>query len=161
MDCGDSTARCYTLLSAAPLDVEGLRRRVAEPGCGAIVVMLGQVRDHHRGRRVDRLTYQAYAPLAEEVLAEIAGAVAGRWPGLRFALAHRTGTLEVGETSVVVAVAAPHRDEAFEACRWCIDELKRRLPVWKREEGPDGQRWQEEIPLEPPPGPAGGRREEP
>jgi molybdopterin synthase catalytic subunit len=159
MSVRDPAARFFTLLTPDPLDVEGLRRRVADPACGAIVVMAGQVRDRHQGRRVDRLTYEAYAPLAETVLADIAGEAVARWPDLRFALAHRTGILPVGETSVVVAVAAPHRDEAFTACHWCIDELKWRLPVWKREEGPEGARWQEEIPLGPPPGGKPGGRE--
>ncbi len=148
MNTGEAATRTYTALTPDPINVEEIRQRVADPACGATVLMTGQVRDRHQGRVVDRVTYQAYAPMARQVLAELVQEAAGRWPVLRFALVHRTGVLPVGETSVVVAVAAPHRTEAFEACRWCIDELKRRLPVWKQEEGPDGVRWQEEIPLE-------------
>jgi molybdopterin synthase catalytic subunit len=152
MAAGDPTIRSFTALTPDPIDVEMVRHRVADPACGATVLMIGQVRNRHQGRPVDRVTYEAYIPMADHVLAGIAGEAVERWPDLRFALVHRTGELPVGETSVVVAVAASHRAEAFEACRWCIDELKRRLPVWKREEGPGGIRWQEEIPLEPPSG---------
>ena len=135
--------RTFTLLSVGPLDVDELRRKVDDPACGATVLMTGQVRDHHQGRAVERLVYEAYDGMAAEVLAAMAEEAADRWPQVRVALAHRTGMLEVGETSVVVAVSAPHRAEAFAACRWCIDTLKERLPVWKQEHGPDGRVWQE------------------
>ena len=158
MDAGDPVNRAFTILTSDPVDVEEIRQRVADPACGASVLMTGQVRNRHQGRPVDRVTYEAYAPMADQALAGIAREAVGRWPALRFALVHRTGVLPVGEISVVVAVAAPHRAEAFAACRWCIDELKQRLPVWKREEGPGGARWQEETPLDPPSGEVEGSR---
>lgn len=136
-----------TLLTGEALDVDALRRSVEDPSCGATVLMTGQVRDHHQGRRVDHLTYQAYDEMAIEVLTALADEAMERWPQVRVALAHRTGRLRIGETSVVVAVSAPHREEAFAACRWCIDSLKQRLPVWKAEHGPHGRVWQEENPL--------------
>ncbi len=133
-----------------PLDVEAIRKDVGEPSCGATVVMMGQVRDHHKGRRVDRLEYHAYLEMAEKEIEAIASESAGRWPDARVAAAHRLGDLAIGDISVVVAVAAPHREDAFAACRWCIDALKARLPVWKKEFGPEGETWQEEKELLPP-----------
>jgi molybdopterin synthase catalytic subunit len=139
--------RTHTFLTDQPLEVDELRRRVDDPTCGATVIMTGQVRDHHQGRPVERLLYQAYDEMATEVLDILATETVMRWPQVRVVLAHRTGMLEIGEISVVVAVAAPHREEAFTACRWCIDTLKQRLPVWKAEHGPEGRVWQEEDPL--------------
>jgi molybdopterin synthase catalytic subunit len=159
MATGDDLDRLFTTLTTDSIDVAEIHRRLADPTCGATVLMTGQVRDRHQGRVVDRVTYQAYVPMADRVLADLGREAAGRWPALRFALVHRTGVLPVGTTSVVVGVSAPHRAEAFEACRWCIDALKERLPVWKREEGPGGVHWQEEIPLEPFPGDGPGGRE--
>ena len=113
------------------------------PGCGAVVAFSGTVRDHAEGRPgVSSLEYEAYVEEAEPVLREIAADARRRWPGLgRVALLHRTGRLDVGETSVLVAVSAPHRDEAFAAARHCIDTLKATVPIWKRETWEGGEAW--------------------
>jgi molybdopterin synthase catalytic subunit len=132
-----------------PIDVQSILAAVEHPSCGATVLMTGQVRDHHEGRVVERVEYHAYLEMAEKELEGVAGeAVAGR-DSLRIAVTHRLGELSLGEISVAVAVSAPHRSEAFDACRRCIDALKERLPVWKKEFGPEGMIWQEETPLMP------------
>jgi molybdopterin synthase catalytic subunit len=113
------------------------------PGCGAQVLFSGTVRDHAEGRPgVTQLEYEAYAEMAQNRLVEIAAEARRRWPGLgRVALLHRVGLLGVGECSVVVVVAAPHRDAAFESARWCIDTLKATVPIWKRETWEGGVSW--------------------
>lgn len=122
----------------ASAEVEAL---VAAPGAGAVVTFTGAVRDQTRGRRVVRLEYEAYVPMAEKVAAAIAAEAVARWPGARVAVLHRIGRLEIGEASVVIAVAAPHRGDAFDACRFVIDQLKRDVPIWKRELFEDGAEW--------------------
>jgi len=124
-----------------PIDPRAVEAAVAYPGAGALCVFHGVVRDHSRGRRVTHLEYEAYPPMAEKVLTQIGEEIAGRWPGARVAIVHRTGRLEVGETSVVIAVSSPHRAEAFEACRYAIEALKTRVPIWKKEFAEDGEYW--------------------
>ncbi|MFO7769512.1 MAG: molybdenum cofactor biosynthesis protein MoaE [bacterium] len=124
--------------------------QLQDPACGATVLMTGQVRDHHEGREVVRLAYHAYREMAQDVLDQVLRETSGRWPGSRVAGGHSLGEMEIGRVSVIAGVSAPHRNEAFEACRHIIDSLKERLPVWKRESGPGGERWQEEVPLRPP-----------
>ena len=111
--------------------------------CGAVVLFTGTVRDHAEGRPgVSRLEYEAYAEQVEPKLREIADAARTRWDGLgRIALLHRVGPLELTEAAVVVAVSSPHRGEAFEAARWCIDTLKATVPIWKKERWQDGEDW--------------------
>lgn len=138
-------------LTETPVDTAAVLAAVDDPSCGATVLMTGQVRDHHRGRSVKRLEYHAYRAMAEKELAAIASETVARWPRVHLAAVHRLGAMVVGEVSVAVAAAAPHRSEAFEACRHCIDELKARLPLWKKEYGPGGEVWQEEVPLAPGP----------
>ncbi len=116
-----------------PLDPEAVRRRVAHPGAGAQVVFSGTVRDEDEGRPTTGLFYEAYVPMARRELAAIAGEMERQWPGCHVAVAHRTGELAVGEVSVVVAVAAAHRAAAFEACRYGIEAIKTRVPIWKQE----------------------------
>lgn len=113
------------------------------PECGAIVVFGGTVRDHAEGRPgVTELEYEAYSAQVEPRLAAIARQAASRWPGVgRVALWHRTGNLAVTECSVVVAVSAAHRGDAFDAARFCIDTLKNTVPIWKRERWADGEDW--------------------
>jgi molybdopterin synthase catalytic subunit len=113
------------------------------PDCGAVVVFTGTVRDHAEGRtEVSRLEYEAYAEQVEPKLREIADAARTRWPELgRIGLLHRVGVLELCDLAVVVAVSAPHRGEAFEAARWCIDTLKATVPIWKKERWRDGDDW--------------------
>jgi molybdopterin synthase catalytic subunit len=130
--------RFLVRIGPEPLDPRELERFVAGPGSGGIVVFHGVVRDHHRGRDVLRVEYEAVVPLARAILAEIAREVL-REPGAdRVAAVHRTGILEVGEASVVVAASAAHRDDAFRAARRLIDRIKEVLPVWKREHFADG-----------------------
>jgi molybdopterin synthase catalytic subunit len=119
--------------STTALDTGALRAELADPGCGGFAAFEGWVRDHNEGLRVTRLEYEAFAPLAvregERVIAE-----ARERFGIGNALcAHRLGNLELGEVAVWVGAAAPHRDEAFRACRYIIDEVKHRLPIWKKE----------------------------
>lgn len=132
----------------AAVDPMALWWSVQDPACGATVLMTGQVRDHHEGRGVEHLEYEAYESMARAELERIADQTVQQWEGILLAAAHRTGSLQIGEVSVVVAVSAPHRGEAFEACRACIDALKARLPVWKKEFGTDGSHWQEGTPLD-------------
>ena len=134
-------------LTDEPLDVGAVVAAVAGPDCGALVTFVGTVRDRHDGRLVLRLTYSAYRAMAERRLAALAGEIEERHRA-RVAIVHRLGTLEPGEASVVIAVAAPHRDAAYAASRECLERLKREVPVWKREHYADGTaRWREEEPL--------------
>lgn len=113
---------------------------VSAPELGGVVLFSGNVRDENRGRRVDYLEYEAYVPMAEAELRRIGEEAMARWPG-RIALLHRTGRLEIGESSVLVAAASAHRAAAFEACRYAIDTLKERVPIWKREVWQGGEVW--------------------
>jgi molybdopterin synthase catalytic subunit len=124
-------------LSATPIDLATLIAAIESPAHGGVASFLGQVRDHHDGRTVSRLEYSAYGPMAEEECAKIVAEAEARWP-VRVALEHRVGTLEIGDTAVAVAAAGAHRDEAFAACRFMIEEVKRRVPIWKKEFYEDG-----------------------
>jgi molybdopterin synthase catalytic subunit len=124
-------------LTDQPIDAALLAARIQTARRGGVVTFLGHVRNHHGGRTVQRLEYSAYAPMAEAACAEIVREAAERWP-VSVELRHRTGELAIGEVAVAVAVAGDHREEAFEACRWIIDEVKRRVPIWKREYYEDG-----------------------
>lgn len=116
---------------------------VVLPGCGAVTSFVGTVRDHAEGRAdVRAVTYEAYREQVEPKLAAVAGEARRRWPELgRVAILHRVGTLAVGEASVLVAVSAPHRAEAFDAARFCIDTVKRAAPIWKHETWDGGSGW--------------------
>ncbi|HBZ71333.1 MAG TPA: molybdenum cofactor biosynthesis protein MoaE [Deltaproteobacteria bacterium] len=128
-------------ISSSSLDVEAVVKRVTGPGVGGVVTFIGTVRDHARGRSIRHLEYEAYPEMAEREMERIADEAAARFPGARVAITHRTGHLEVGEIAVVVAAAAPHRAEAFSACRFAIDTLKERVPIWKKEIASDGAYW--------------------
>jgi molybdopterin synthase catalytic subunit len=133
-------------MTREPLDaaaVRELERAVTAAGDGGVVTFQGVVRDNARGKRVRYLEYDAYPEMAEEQMRTIAGEVARRWQTQAVAIAHRIGRLEVGECSVVVVVACPHRAEAFEACRYAIDTLKASVPIWKKEAYEDGEEWVE------------------
>jgi len=135
----DAVRRCT--ISDRPLDEQEVVARVAGPDAGGIVTFVGNVRNHARGRPIQFLEYEAYAEMAEREMEKIATEVGGRWPGARVAIAHRTGHLEIGEAAVVIVAAAPHRAEAFEACRFAIDTLKVTVPIWKKEVATDGEYW--------------------
>jgi molybdopterin synthase catalytic subunit len=128
-------------LTAAPLDARRLEAAVAHKGAGAICTFTGVVRDSSRGRSVTHLDYEAYAEMAVAEMRKIGDEIAERWPEARVAMAHRTGRLEIGEASVVVAVSCPHRAEAIAACKWGIDRLKESVPIWKKEHAADGTYW--------------------
>lgn len=126
-----------SFLTSQPIDLRVLAASVHASDCGAIVTFVGLVRDHHAGRPVVSLGYSAYGPMAEKVCGEVCAEAESRW-SVKVALAHRLGDLAIGDTAVAVAVAAGHRDAAFEACRWVIDQTKRRVPIWKHERYADG-----------------------
>ncbi len=123
-----------------PLVLAEVVEAVVAPGRGGIVTFTGTVRDETRGRRVLRLEYEAYVPMAERKLAEI-GAEVGRAHGAEVAIVHRVGVLAPGDAAVVIACAAPHRTPAFRACEACLEALKRDVPIWKREVYEDGSQW--------------------
>lgn len=143
----DATSeQVVTGLSESPLDVAGAIASVADERAGGIAVFVGTVRSeaaagNHEDKAVTKLEYEAYAPLAEVRLEAIAQAALQRWGLTRVTAIHRTGTCELGEPTVVVACSAPHRAEALDACRWIIDEIKSRVPIWKLEVYADGSAW--------------------
>jgi len=124
-----------------PLSLDEAVAAVSHGGAGAVVTFVGAVRDHNDGRSVTLLEYEAYGTMAEAELSRVMTELATELPGVRVFAAHRVGPLKVGDAAVVCAASAPHRDEAFRACRLLIDRIKTRLPVWKREHGPDGPYW--------------------
>lgn len=130
-------------LTTGPLPVAEILAWIVQPECGAVDLFCGTVRDHSEGRPdVQRLEYEAYEAHVLPALREVAGEARRRWPQIgRVALVHRTGVLSVGEIAVIVAVSTPHRAEAFEATRWCIDTLKATAPIWKREVWGGGADW--------------------
>jgi molybdopterin synthase catalytic subunit len=128
-------------IRAEPLALDELLREVSHAGAGGIATFLGVVRDHNEGRAVTLLEYEAYGTMAEAELGRILGEIAAEIPGVRVAATHRVGALQVGDAAVMCAASAPHRGEAFRACRELIDRIKARLPIWKREHGPEGPYW--------------------
>ena len=128
-------------MTRAKLNLAALAAAVSSPKHGAVATFVGVVRAVHAGRRVKGIEYDCFSPLAEKELARILAEAGKRWPA-RVEAAHRVGSLRVGEASVAVAAGSMHRPEAFAACRWTIDEIKLRLPVWKKEKYVRGQgRW--------------------
>jgi len=125
------------MLTRHPIDVADITRSVSQPEFGGLATFTGLVRNEQGGRAVFRLEYTAYPAMAERLGEDIIREGQARF-GVRLGIRHRVGVLEVGEIAVLVVAAAPHRDEAFAACRWAIDELKRRVPIWKREHYADG-----------------------
>ena len=130
-------------LTTTAIDVGSIARRVVLPECGATVTLDGYAREWTRGRRTLHLVYEAYAPMAEREFERLGREAHERFEIAHIGIVHRTGRLEIGETSVVIAVSAPHRGAAFEACEWAIRELKRTVPIWKKEIFADGEVWVE------------------
>jgi len=124
-----------------PLSLDETLASVKRPGAGGLAVFVGVVRDESAGRAVTKLEYSAYASMAKREMERIADEIESEIDGARVAAMHRTGLLEVGDAAVICAASAPHRAEAFRACRELIDRIKARVPVWKREIGPDGEAW--------------------
>ena len=127
---------------AHPLSPDAIAAEVDDPRAGGLVIFSGVVRNETGGRPVKFLEYEAHAPMAEAKMREIGETVHARWSGIRrVAMLHRVGRLEIGESSVLIAVSAAHRGEAFAACQYAIDTLKRTVPVWKKEHFEDGEVW--------------------
>ena len=124
-----------------PIDELALEDAVRTDTDGAVLVFRGVARRYSRGREVVHLEYEAYPEMAEKVMAEIADEIKTKWPISGVAIVHRTGVLEIGQASVVIAVAAPHRAEAFAAGQYAIDRLKQVVPIWKKEVWSDGSQW--------------------
>ncbi|HYM62565.1 MAG TPA: molybdenum cofactor biosynthesis protein MoaE [Thermoanaerobaculia bacterium] len=128
-------------LTDEPIDTAALIRRIVRPSDGAYVLFEGIVRDHHAGKAVTSIYYDAYRPMAEKELAKIVEDVRRELPGCAIDAVHRLGLLQVGESSIAIVCASPHRAEAFTACRMMIDRIKVTVPIWKKERGPGGEEW--------------------
>ncbi len=135
-------------IRAEPIEVRAVEAAVVAPAQGAVVTFAGVVRNHSQGKPVSYLEYDAYAPLAVKAFEQIAEEVHARWSA-PCAIVHRVGRLEIGEASVVIAVAAAHRHDAFAACQYAIDRLKQLAPIWKKEVTPAGDWWVEGDALHP------------
>ncbi len=143
-DTGRSShLRGDAFITRTPLDLNALVARVAFPGAGAILTFSGVVRDNAHGKAVRHLEYEAYPEMAEQTLHDIIAEIHERWRDARVAMAHRIGKLKIGEPSLIIAVAAPHRPEAYAASRYAIERVKAVLPVWKKEFASDGDHWVE------------------
>lgn len=141
-------------IGSEALDLDAILRAVTARGesrgsDGAVATFLGLVRNHNAGRVVQFLEYEAYNPLALRAFDRIAAEIAGRWPGVRLALHHRTGRIEIGGASVAIAAASPHRGDAFAACRYAIERVKQIAPIWKREFFDGGDVWIEGATADP------------
>lgn len=130
-------------LTRDPLDRNALVAAVSHTSVGGIVVFEGVVRDHARGKQIRYLEYDVYEEMAEQQIRTIINEAQQRWGVERVAVAHRFGRLEIGEASVIIVVASPHRAEAFDACRYIIDTLKTTVPIWKKEVAITGEEWVE------------------
>jgi molybdopterin synthase catalytic subunit len=128
-------------VTTEPLSIDEAYAAVRRDGCGAVALFVGTVRDHHDGKKVKRISYSAFKEMALKEFAAIAAEAEARWKTGAVYIAHRTGTLAIGDASVVIAVSAPHRAEAFEACRHAIEALKKMAPVWKEEFYETGKAW--------------------
>ena len=134
-----------------PLDLPALMAEIARSaaGDGAITSFVGLVRDHNQGRRVSFLEYEAYEPLAIRALNRIIEESRASWPSARLGVHHRIGRLEIGEASIIIAAASPHRGEAFAACRYMIERVKQIVPIWKHEHFEGGDVWLEGATADP------------
>lgn len=128
-------------LTTGPIDIDSVARRVVPPECGATVTLDGYVRKFTKGRETLHLVYEAYEPMAVKEMGKLVATAKERFEIANIGMVHRLGKLEIGETSVVISVAAPHRKAAFAACEWLISELKRTVPIWKKEVYADGEVW--------------------
>ena len=130
-------------LISAKISVDKILSQLQDHSAGGLVLFLGKVRDHAEGRSVTQMDYEAYPEMALKKMTEIEMEAKRRWPVKKMVMVHRTGRLQLGEVSVAIAVACPHRKEAFEACRFAIDTLKKTVPLWKKEFFVDGEAWVE------------------
>jgi molybdopterin synthase catalytic subunit len=139
----EEDAQDFFELTTEAIDVGAVARRVVPRRCGATVTLDGYAREWTKGRRTLHLVYEAYAPMALAEMRRLGAEARRRFDIAHIGIVHRTGRTEIGETSVVIAVSAPHRRAAFEACEWAIRELKRTVPIWKKEFFEDGEVWVE------------------
>lgn len=130
-----------TYLTDDPIDPRALVAGVMRNSDGAYVLFEGVVRNHHEGRAVESIFYDAYRPMAEKEIDTIVREVRSQFPDVALAVVHRLGHLVVGDASIAIVAASPHRAEAFAACRLVIDRIKETVPIWKKERGPDGEEW--------------------
>ena len=130
-----------TYLTDDPIDPRALVESVLRRSDGAYVLFEGVVRDHHEGKAVESIFYDAYRPMAEKEIESIVREVQAQFPDVALAVVHRLGHLIVGDASITIVAASPHRAEAFAACRLVIDRIKETVPIWKKERGPDGEEW--------------------
>jgi molybdopterin synthase catalytic subunit len=128
-------------LTDEPIDPRPLVRSVLRRSDGAYVLFEGVVRDRHEGKSVESIFYDAYRPMAEKELERIVREVEAELPPVAIAVVHRLGLLQVGDSSIAIVAASPHRAEAFNACRATIDRIKQTVPIWKKERGPSGEEW--------------------
>lgn len=128
-------------LTDSPIDPQALVRSVMRRSDGAYVLFEGVVRDHHEGKAVESIFYDAYRPMAEKEMEKIVREVEQAYPDVAVTVVHRLGLLVVGDSSIAIVAASPHRAEAFAACRTIIDRIKETVPIWKKERGPDGEEW--------------------
>jgi molybdopterin synthase catalytic subunit len=128
-------------LTDDPISVDALVSEALRNSDGAIAIFTGVVRDHHEGKAVESIFYDAYRPMAESEIARIVDSLREQHPDVRLALRHRLGRLGVGDASITIVAVAPHRAEAFAACREAIDRIKETVPIWKKERGPAGDEW--------------------
>jgi len=124
-----------------PISIDDVVREVVDDPYGGITTFIGVVRGNSQGKKVLYLEYEAYDEMAEKKMREIGDEVCQRWEDSKIAMIHRVGHLEIGEASIVIAVATPHRKEAFEACRYAIDRVKQTVPIWKKEVWEGGETW--------------------
>jgi molybdopterin synthase catalytic subunit len=136
-------------VTVEPLDPGQAAQAVASPDCGAVATFIGVVRNHNQGRPVLRLDYECFEPLAVKSLERIAAEAAVEWPSVRLSIFHRVGSLQIGDASVVIAAASPHRADAFAACRYAIERIKQIVPIWKHEHFDGGETWIEGATADP------------
>jgi molybdopterin synthase catalytic subunit len=136
-------------VTADPLDANAVVAVVSSADCGAVTTFVGLVRDDNGGRRVLWLEYEAYEPLALKAFARIDEEAGEKWPSIALAIHHRVGRLEIGQASIVIAAASPHRPEAFAACRYAIERIKQIAPIWKHEHFEGGAVWIEGATADP------------
>lgn len=140
-ESGATDQRLFVEVVADPLSADRYQRLVVAPECGAVALFVGVVREFTGDRRTVYLKYEAYAEMAQKEMYKLGLEIVERWPSARVAMGHRVGELAIGEASVIVAVATPHRRAAFEAAQFGIDTLKERVPIWKKEIWDDGESW--------------------
>jgi molybdopterin synthase catalytic subunit len=130
-----------TFLTDEAIDSAALARQTMRPSDGACIIFEGVVRDHHEGRPVESIFYDAYRPMAEKEIEKVVRSVEHEWPDVHVSVLHRLGHLVVGDVSITIVCTSPHRGVAYEASRAVIDRVKQTVPIWKKERGPDGEEW--------------------